>query len=369
MDRAPFQSVAPGDRLELSAAEWNALQETAARQLAGAAPSNSQRGPAAGAASMKNESGNDLARYAVVSFSEPIFTPASSLDAFKQPVSFRGIAPTTPTLDRIAITQEPIAPGQIGRAMLTGVTQVRLNVLNTAHRCARATAANTARLESADSGPATILWTEGGTGEQWALVRLATPCAAPPVPAVPCCTAAGLPAPTSVTLHWTWPTGSGATHTFNQAAARFASCGWQPASNFVAVADLPRIGLAGGATPPVITDCAAFITSNRPPTNGVGVRIHCPTAWPDRLTFEMQFQGPAASVILRYYFTENDYPTTGTPDIYGPVIYQEVKTRLPQPGPTEYVRVAIELADGTCIVDPTLADYALWASGIAATWP
>jgi len=124
---------------------------------------------------IRNESGGSLTRGRVLGLGDPIFTPADDLDAFKREVAFRGISPSSST-GKYAILLDPIDDNAMGRAYVAGVPHVRVDITSTAHTCAEVEDANTTSLVSATTGTAQILWREGGTGEQWAIVRFGTPC-------------------------------------------------------------------------------------------------------------------------------------------------------------------------------------------------
>ncbi|HZZ77457.1 MAG TPA: hypothetical protein VFE62_03000 [Gemmataceae bacterium] len=62
---------------------------------------------------------------------------------------------------------------QIGRAALTGAVKARVNVSDTSHGWAAPSSGNYDNLVSqADDGPVKIIWAQGGTGDQWAVVIL-----------------------------------------------------------------------------------------------------------------------------------------------------------------------------------------------------
>jgi hypothetical protein len=67
---------------------------------------------------------------------------------------------------------EPIAKGAIGRAFIHGVCPAYINMRGANHRFADVTDGNADHLSSGDIGAAQILWTPGGTGNLWCLVRL-----------------------------------------------------------------------------------------------------------------------------------------------------------------------------------------------------
>jgi hypothetical protein len=87
-------------------------------------------------------------------------------------VALSCVTPTEDHAGRFVILAEPIAAGKIGRAYAAGVCPVRVNVAGESHRFAACEPGDTGQLHSAPTGPAELLWTEAGTGQRWAVVRI-----------------------------------------------------------------------------------------------------------------------------------------------------------------------------------------------------
>jgi hypothetical protein len=85
---------------------------------------------------------------------------------------FSGATPTALFVGLFAVTVEPIKSGDIGRAVASGVTPVKVDVVDEGHPAADVHVGQTATLKSAPSGAAQILYKGSGTGIKWALVRL-----------------------------------------------------------------------------------------------------------------------------------------------------------------------------------------------------
>lgn len=73
---------------------------------------------------------------------------------------------------QVRLTLEPIKKGEIGRAFIHGVCPAYVNMQSASDPFADITDGNTDHLTSAATGAAQILWAEGGTGNQWAIVRI-----------------------------------------------------------------------------------------------------------------------------------------------------------------------------------------------------
>jgi hypothetical protein len=179
----PYRKVSVNDELVIPANAWNDAVD------AGRAEKQRQNDRLSGDRTttrdacilrVKNETGGNLSRAAVVGLDGPIFAPSDSLDAFLREVTFRGVTPAASHRGRFAILLAPAASGVVARAYLAGVCPVKVDVIDADHQFADVDPTHTDRLVSAGSGPAQILWREGDagygygyeTGEQWALVRI-----------------------------------------------------------------------------------------------------------------------------------------------------------------------------------------------------
>ncbi len=176
-----FKKVKSGDKLRIPAATYNAFIDTAldyqSRQR------NISSTPQAVARSsgmilVRNDTGTDLDRYSVLGIDRPIIMPGDNLDSFKNKVALIGVIPRTASHQgKYVITWEPLKSSAIGLAYAAGVCPVKVDVSDAAtqYPCAEIVDGVTANLEARSSGSATILWREGGTGVQWALVAFGSP--------------------------------------------------------------------------------------------------------------------------------------------------------------------------------------------------
>ena len=181
-----LRKVRSGQKLSIPAGAYNAFIDAAAdyqRRTAGigqkAEPSLRQ----AGIVLIRNDSGSDQNRLAVLGIDSPIIGPTSNEDEFKNRVALSCVTPAADTHEgRFVILLEPIAVGKIGRAYAAGICPARVQVKDEDHWFADVKDGETSCLESRASGAAQILWKEAGTGLKWAIVRLsAAPAAMFPV--------------------------------------------------------------------------------------------------------------------------------------------------------------------------------------------
>ncbi|RMF94393.1 MAG: hypothetical protein D6741_12680, partial [Planctomycetota bacterium] len=170
----PLKKVRPGQRLQIPAEAFNTFIDAALdyrkRRHQQARKKHTQQ-PSSTIVRVRNQTGSDLDRFAVVALDGPILTPTDNLRAFQEQIAFDGTAPASDTQGRFAILWEPAPAGRIVRACIAGVSIVKLNVGDENHTHAEVVAGQTGYLQSSTSGPAVILWKEAGTGTKWAIVR------------------------------------------------------------------------------------------------------------------------------------------------------------------------------------------------------
>ena len=179
-----LKKVSKGDKLRIPAAAYNAFIDTArdfqARQRGiSSTPQASTR--SSGIVLVRNDSGEDLSRYTVLGIDSPIIAPESNLDGFKNRVAVVGVTPSEDDhVGKFVVLLEPLKSGAVGMAYGAGICPVKIDVPDedVEYPFADIVDGATANLEAKRSGAASVLWREGGTGVQWALVRLG-----PPMPA------------------------------------------------------------------------------------------------------------------------------------------------------------------------------------------
>ena len=172
----PLKKVMPGDRLKIPARTFNTFID-AARDF-----QERQRGqgrdakgdaPRGGIVLIKNASGADVGRCAVLGVDGVLFSPDDNENEFAAGNAVLvGVTPAADHRANFVVTAAPIAADKIGPAYVFGVAPVKVNVQDEDHGFAEAAEGMTDGLKSAAIGSAAILWKKAGTGSQWALVRL-----------------------------------------------------------------------------------------------------------------------------------------------------------------------------------------------------
>lgn len=176
-----LKKVQSGQPLIIPASAYNAFIDAAldfrqrtAHLGQGAQPSFSQ----ASIVLVRNDSGSNQNRMAVLGVDTPIIDPSANEEEFKNRVALSCVAPAADTHEgKFVVLAEPIATGKIGRAYAAGVCPVKIDVPDEDHEWRYAEIADgvTANLKVNMQGSAGILWRAGGTGVQWAVVRLGKP--------------------------------------------------------------------------------------------------------------------------------------------------------------------------------------------------
>lgn len=184
----PYRHVRPGDPIKIPAGLYNDMIDTTAwakaQRQQGGDGGHEPTGLPAGLVYARNDTGADLARFAVVALGAALLDPATT-DQFFDAIALAADVPAADGAD-FAILLEPLEPDAIGRAAVAGVIPVQVAIADAAHTRAMAAAATTATLQSVSDanaiGKATVplLWKQAGTGTKWALAIM--PAAAIPSP-------------------------------------------------------------------------------------------------------------------------------------------------------------------------------------------
>jgi hypothetical protein len=171
-----FSSVKAGDPLVISASEWRRIG--AAVEAFERSRSSFASGPILEALEpdlvmIRNDTGDDLPRFGVVGLGVALIDPDDSEAGFLASRALEGELATALHGSRLAVALAPIRDGAIGPAAASGVVPVRISVAGDSdHGAARLKIGEAGFLEAHPAGSAAVLWREGGTGEQWAIVRL-----------------------------------------------------------------------------------------------------------------------------------------------------------------------------------------------------
>ncbi|WP_020472438.1 hypothetical protein [Zavarzinella formosa] len=163
----PNKHVQPGELFQPSAAIWNQVIDLLAGRRGGIVrPANPETSVEI---FVRNDTDGTVPQYGVLAVGDPVINPADNLNGFKNSKLVKGTTPTASSV--ICVTQEPIAAGKIGRAVVAGLTQVQIDVGDAAHTYASPTS-STEKVVSGSTGRFHITFNASGTGVVWGEILL-----------------------------------------------------------------------------------------------------------------------------------------------------------------------------------------------------
>jgi hypothetical protein len=166
--------VSSGQKLRIPAADYNAFVDAAEAYKSQSRQQQVDRNGVPlppDVALVRNDSGADQDRFAILGLDAPLIGPDENLLGFQEHLTFSGISPDEDQhAHRFCVLQEPIAAGAIGRAVVAGVTPVQLDVQAADDDLAGVVTDETGSLKTGTEGGARILWKSSDTGVQWGLI-------------------------------------------------------------------------------------------------------------------------------------------------------------------------------------------------------
>jgi hypothetical protein len=172
--------VIPGQPLRIAARDYNAMLEAAQayrnglldQGLGDALPGNR-----AGIVIVRNEAGGDQKQFAVLGIGGVLITPQENEPEFRSRWAISGGTPSDSDAPAFVILQEPIASGRMGKALIYGVSPVKLIRKDDDTSPVAGAEGETGHLISGKLG-SQVLWEEDYSGEEehWALVRFPVIC-------------------------------------------------------------------------------------------------------------------------------------------------------------------------------------------------
>ena len=174
-----LKKVQSGQKLHIPAQAYNAFIDAAVDYRRRTAHIGQKAEPTTRQASIvlvRNDSGSNQNRLAVLGIDTPIIDPAANDNEFKNRVALSCVTPAVDTHEgKFVVLAEPLATGKIGRAYAAGVCPVQIVILDEdaeAYQYADIFDTFAGGLFASPNGSASILWKEEGTGFKWAVIRL-----------------------------------------------------------------------------------------------------------------------------------------------------------------------------------------------------
>jgi hypothetical protein len=178
-----YTKVNPGDDLSIPATVWNALLDLLgdSRGTAGEKPRVLSRAtPYAGdVVQVQNGTSDNIDPFRALCLSDLVVKPQISGEVNVN-FLFNGTKPGPGARGKWGIVLDGLAPGQIGSAVVMGISIAWINLASVADLHVEADPASAYVLKSQGRG-APILWVDGGvgsattSGEQWAIIRITGP--------------------------------------------------------------------------------------------------------------------------------------------------------------------------------------------------
>jgi hypothetical protein len=187
MNANSFQKVRPGQPMKFPAAVYNKVLDTIRtvqreRTFGGGQDAGASSG--AGIVLVRNDSGADAQRFAVMGIDSILVSPTDKADEFYNHPSLSVTSPNgTIHKGKWVILQEPLKNGFVGRAAIAGLAITQITFTDINHKFVDLLEGY-ATLRSAHNGPAQIVWYQY-TGQEstsgWAVLRLGLPLQSDPL--------------------------------------------------------------------------------------------------------------------------------------------------------------------------------------------
>ena len=183
-----MEKVHQGEAVNIKAATWNSFLDAAefakrARRLVGAEAVPSGFG--GNMVYVRNKCGETIPRFGAVVLADAVIPhDAASEELECETPAFDGVPAEggeeseseeegEKEVRPFAVAVEPIAEGEIGRALALGVTPAKVEIVHEEDLCAEPVPGSTSgAMRSTNVGYARIVWKEDGTGEKWCFIRL-----------------------------------------------------------------------------------------------------------------------------------------------------------------------------------------------------
>jgi len=173
-----MEKVRSGQPVVITAATWNSFIDAAnfaKDQRQNQFGKGLRSGVGSGIVLIKNAESELRDRFTALVLNDIAVPPSANEDEFTScPPVFIGQKMTDEREGNpYAILLEPIAAGQIGRAMVFGIVPAKVTISDADDQYAVPTPSSSAgALQSDSTGVARIVWKAGGTGSQWCLLQL-----------------------------------------------------------------------------------------------------------------------------------------------------------------------------------------------------
>jgi hypothetical protein len=183
-----MRDARPGERLRISATDWNRHNRVAEAYERGdlqhpAGIQSSSIDPTI--IKIKNSSGADREQFEILKIGAPLILPSANEAEFRRHVVFDGVATTDGC--QFAVLLKPAAEDAIVEAKIAGVIQSKITKTTTSPTlpCSLKVVAGEYKLKQSSGGSAAqAIWIEAGEGVKWAVIQLGQAAGKPPLVAL-----------------------------------------------------------------------------------------------------------------------------------------------------------------------------------------
>ena len=162
----------PGQRFSFTARLYNDLVEIVSQWRQGKFGNRRDNGQRSPVLRIRNDSGGDLDRFAILGIDGVVFAESDNSNEFKGNPTLKGTTPVIAThAGKFAVLIEPCKNGKFARCMVSGHAVVQVDMIDADDNWCDVKASN-AELSSYGAGSAQIIHKPSGTGVKWCLVQL-----------------------------------------------------------------------------------------------------------------------------------------------------------------------------------------------------
>ena len=162
----------PGQRFSFTARLYNDLVEIVSQWRQGKFGNRRDNGQRSPVLRIRNDSGGDLDRFAILGIDGVVFAESDNSNEFKGNPTLKGTTPVIAThAGKFAVLIEPCKNGKFARCMVSGHAVVQVDMIDADDNWCDVKASNT-ELSSYGAGSAQIIHKPSGTGVKWCVVQL-----------------------------------------------------------------------------------------------------------------------------------------------------------------------------------------------------
>lgn len=166
--------VQRGEPLKISAATWNDMLDALAtwkRSAKAGVITDDGLPPQPCIVDVRNDSGSDRLQFEILGIGGVTILPTENTEEFRERHVIKGLTPTADHVNKFVVLQEDIPDGEIGRGIVCGVTPAMVDMDRAIDGFAKAKS-GAYTLTSSTGGASRILYTDGTTASQTALINV-----------------------------------------------------------------------------------------------------------------------------------------------------------------------------------------------------